>query len=98
MRLREQFMFLRHQADVEPLRGAQRAWIEANFAALSEKLSVAAPYTFAIYSTGLCGDTAAKELHDKFSDRATTMEGGPRMLAQRVEALRVCGAVRDAQL
>jgi cytosol alanyl aminopeptidase len=98
VRLREQFVFLRHQADVEPLRGAHRAWLEANFAAVSEKLSVAAPYAFAIYSVGLCGDAAAKELHQKFSDRATTMEGGPRMLAQQVEALRVCGAVRDAQL
>ncbi len=44
---------------------------------------------------GFCSDARADELEQRFAERVQDLEGGPRALAQTLERIRLCAALRE---
>jgi alanyl aminopeptidase len=73
---------------------AQRDWLDTNFSALTARVAPGGAFFVFAYIDGLCSTADADAVQAKFSDRLKAMEGGPRTLAQAVEVVRLCGALK----
>jgi alanyl aminopeptidase len=79
----------------EQNRAAGRAWFRENADAVLAKLPAQqAAYAPAIYASGACSEAEADEVETLFATRVAPLEGGPRAMAQLVESIRLCAALR----
>lgn len=97
LRRNEVHQLLGSLSENEQLRTMQRQWIDERFDALAARVTPTGADLVGYYAEGSCGAADADALQSKFGARIVSMEGGPRTLAQTVEATRLCGALRDAQ-
>ena len=72
---------------------AARQWMEANYAAVSAKLGNGASMA-RMYSANMCSPAEAELMSAKWGERLRTVEGGPRSLAQTVESIDLCAALK----
>lgn len=76
-----------------------RAWFDLNEDALLARLPALAQSRMpALYASALCESESADRLHERFAERMARTDGGPRALAQAVEQVRLCAALRAALL
>jgi alanyl aminopeptidase len=73
---------------------AHREWLDANFSALTARVAPGGAFFVFGYIDGMCSAAEADTVQAKFNDRLKAMEGGPRALAQAVEVVRLCGALK----
>ncbi len=86
---------LEAQLGWEPNRAAGRAWFRENADAVLAKLPAQqAGHAPALYASGACSEAEANEVEALFAARVASLEGGPRAMAQLVEAIRLCAALR----
>jgi alanyl aminopeptidase len=82
----------------EENRPAGRVWFLAHAEPLFAKLPVlhaaAAP---ALFAAGACSEAEAAQVEEHFAARVAALEGGPRALAELVERIRLCAALRTHQ-
>jgi cytosol alanyl aminopeptidase len=97
LRRNEIFQLLGSLSENEQLRTMQRQWLDERFDALAARVAPIGANLVRYYADGGCGTVDANALQAKFAARLGNMEGGPRTLAQSVEGVRLCGALRDAQ-
>jgi cytosol alanyl aminopeptidase len=97
LRRNEVYQLLGSLSENEQLQMMQRQWIDERFDALAARVMPTGANLVRYYAEGFCGAADADALQSKFAARTGSMEGGPRTLAQTVEAARLCGALRDAQ-
>jgi len=73
------------------------AFVKENYDALSRRVprDWAAGFPFA--GTATCDESLAADMVLFFEDRSAEVEGGPRLLSQAIESLRLCAAFREAQ-
>jgi cytosol alanyl aminopeptidase len=77
------------------MREPARAWYRDNFEAVFRK----APQVWqaslpAFEAIGMCSEKDAVGLHERYYQRMSKVEGGPRGLAQTEEEVRLCDAMR----
>jgi len=94
----EVFSVLGAHFDREENRAAGRPWFLAHADALIARLPVlhaaAAP---AVFAAGACSEAEAQQVEAHFAARLAALEGGPRALAETVERIRLCAALRAHQ-
>jgi alanyl aminopeptidase len=94
----EVFSLLGPHFEREENRAAARPWFLAHADALIARLPVlhaaAAPAVFAV---GACSEAEAQQVEAQFGARLAALEGGPRALAEIVERIRLCAALRAHQ-
>ncbi len=73
---------------------ALRDFIATNFDALVARVKPGGAGFVATYSEGLCSAAEADAVQALFAERLKPLEGGPRALAQAVERVRLCGALK----
>jgi len=79
----------------ESNRAAGRAWFRDHTDAVLAKLpSQAAADAPALYAVGACSEAEAREVDALFAAKVAPLEGGPRALAQLLEQIRLCAALR----
>ncbi len=98
LRRNELFPLLMSQTGEESLRAGVREWLDANFKLLEARLAPAGAALVNLYAAGMCSAQDADHVQKRFEQRMRTIEGGPRRLAQTAENLRLCAALRDAQI
>jgi hypothetical protein len=82
---------------VNPPRREIHAFIAANFDALEKRVSRDTPGYWPKYARRLCGDTDRAEVEAFWRDRVGRYEGGTRNLAEALEQIRLCTALRASQ-
>lgn len=85
------------QGAIESQRAGMRDWMDRRFDPIAKRVAPYGAYLVNFYAVGLCGEDDAKKVDRTFSERLSTMEGGPRRLKQLSESLRLCGAARTAR-
>ncbi len=83
--------------ETESGRQAKREWLDANFAAVQAQLAPGGASLVYGYTGGMCSEAEAATVEPKFAERLRNLEGGPRTLAQAVEAIRLCAALKGKQ-
>lgn len=83
--------------DDDAARQASRAWLDANFAALEAKVNPGGASLINGYVGGMCSVAEADSVVPKFGQRMSTLEGGPRALAQAVEEVKLCASLKTQQ-
>jgi alanyl aminopeptidase len=84
--------------DLTPaLRNAARSWLDTHFDALASRVAPYGASLVMVYADGLCSTADADAMAKRFATRMRTIEGGSRALAQTVEQVRLCGALRARQ-
>ncbi|MFN7954925.1 MAG: M1 family metallopeptidase [bacterium] len=79
-------------------RAATRAWMRANRDALLKRFPATwTPWAAWIYRGGQCSEADAKDFQQVFEKRFANVEGGPRTVAQALEATRLCATLRAHQ-
>ena len=78
-------------------RQARREWLDANFEAVQAQLAPGGASLVYGYTGGMCSEAEAVTVEPKFAERLRTLEGGPRTLAQAVEGIRLCAALKAKQ-
>ncbi len=78
-------------------RPATREWIAEHFDSVAVRLAPFAMRLVRAYADGLCSEADADALPARFGSRAATLDGGPRALAQTLEQIRLCAALRERQ-
>jgi alanyl aminopeptidase len=75
------------------------AWsfVREKFDALAARMPRDSEANLMWAATGLCDQTAARELTEFFAERAARLTKGPRTLAQAQESLQLCAALRARQ-
>lgn len=97
LKVNEVFSVPRNQMQDPRTREAAWQWIEANFDALTARVSLRrASYTPAL-AVPLCSEAAATRVEAFFAPRIQAMTGGPRSLASALEEMRLCAARVEAQ-
>jgi alanyl aminopeptidase len=71
--------------------------LKKNFDTLAGRLPREYPAEFSWFGAALCDDTRRNEVTAYFKDRSPNYAGGPRTLAQSLEAMRICSVRRKAQ-
>ncbi|MBK7976461.1 MAG: hypothetical protein IPK07_25385 [Deltaproteobacteria bacterium] len=79
-------------------RAEGRAWMRRN----KDRLLARVPamwqgYTGWLYREGQCTDAEAQDFQRVWEKRLANVEGGPRNVAQAIEATRLCAALREKQ-
>ena len=97
LRRNEIFPAVGGQTGQASTRPALREWIDANFEKLEARLAPAGAALVGLYAAGMCSDADATALQEKFTPRVAAIEGGPRELQQTVEAIKLCGAQKQAR-
>jgi alanyl aminopeptidase len=72
-------------------------WVEANFDALTARMSVRRAAHIPWLAAPLCTESAAARVEAFFGPRIHAMTGGPRTLASVLEEMRLCAARVEAQ-
>lgn len=72
-------------------------FVKQNFDALVAKLPRDSGANLARVASGFCDEEHRADVEAFFKDRATKFVGGPRILAQTLEQIRLCSAFRRAQ-
>jgi alanyl aminopeptidase len=80
-----------------PPRRETHAFIAANFDALQKRVARDTPASWPGYAARLCSDKDRADVQAFWRDRVTRYEGGTRNLAQALEQIRLCTALRTAQ-
>jgi alanyl aminopeptidase len=73
------------------------SFLKKNFDTLAGRLPREYPAEFSWFGAALCDDTRRNEVTAYFKDRSPNYAGGPRTLAQSLEAMRICSVRRKAQ-
>lgn len=73
------------------------AFLKKNFDDLAARLPSEYPARFSWFGAALCDDKRRDEVIAYFKDRSPKYAGGPRMLAQSLESMRICAALRRSQ-
>jgi alanyl aminopeptidase len=97
LRRNEIFPVVSGQAAESTTRPALRQWVDQHFTELEARLSPAGARLVGLYAAGMCSDADASDVQARFADRMKTIEGGPLELKQTVEAIRLCGAQKQAR-
>jgi alanyl aminopeptidase len=97
LRRNEIFPAVGNQTSEAATRPALREWVDTHFKELEAKLAPAGAALVNFYAAGMCSDAEAAALQEKFAARVAAIEGGPRQLQQTVEAIRLCGAQKQAR-
>jgi alanyl aminopeptidase len=97
LRRNEIYIVLGNQVSEDETRIATRQWIDANFDTVAARLAPGGSSLASLYSAGMCSTEEASALEQKFAERLKDMEGGPMELKQDAEAIRLCGAAREAR-
>ena len=77
-----------------PARRATHDYIVANFDALAKTVGRESPGSWPEYAAGLCSEKDAADVAAFWQPRAKDYASVERELAQAVDAIRVCAAVR----
>jgi alanyl aminopeptidase len=72
-------------------------FVKRNFDALVDKLPRDAGAMLPFVGVALCDEQAQRDVESFFKDRSSRFTGGPRMLSQALERMRLCIAFRKAQ-
>ncbi|MGO9242653.1 MAG: M1 family aminopeptidase [Bryobacteraceae bacterium] len=76
-------------------------WVKSNYDAIVVKLPSSAGFDFAAYlpqtSGRACSAAEAQQLEDFYAPRMAKVNGGPRNLAQLLEAVKLCAARKQVQ-
>ncbi|MFT3805902.1 M1 family aminopeptidase [Arenimonas sp.] len=78
-------------------RKARREWLDANFEAIQAQLAPGGATLVYGYTSGMCSDSEAATVEPKFAERLRNLEGGPRTLAQSIEGIKLCAALKEKQ-
>ncbi len=77
-------------------RPAARTWLEDNEAAIMQRLpKTSHPRLPGAAASGMCSAAEAVVIEARYRERMADVEGGPRALAQTVEGIKLCGALRE---
>ena len=93
----EIYAILGGQVSVRETRAAARAWVDANFDALAERVAPGGASLASLYAAGMCSAQEAATLEAKFGARLKDMEGGPMELKLTIEGIQLCEAAREAR-
>lgn len=85
------------QVGNEAQRDAMWEWAqdESNLQALLGRIPTWRKGSIVAVGSGFCSNEHADELKAMFADRVKELEGGPRSLAQTLERIRLCAALKD---
>ena len=85
------------QVGNEAQREAMWQWAqdEANLQALLDRIPTWRKGSIVAVGAGFCTDARADQVEAMFEDRVDDLEGGPRALAQTLERIRLCAALKD---
>jgi alanyl aminopeptidase len=97
LRRNELFPILGGQTEEAATRPALRQWVDQHFSALEARLAPAGAALVGLYAAGMCSEAEAQDVQARFGDRMQKIEGGPLELKQTVEAIRLCGAQKEAR-
>ena len=97
LRRNEIYAILGSQVYDRETRPAARAWVDANFDALAQRVAPGGASLASLYAAGMCSAQDAATLDAKFGARLKDMEGGPMELKQTIEAIHRCEAAREAR-
>ena len=78
-------------------RQARREWLDKNFEAIQSQLAPGGATLVYGYAGGMCSEAEAATVEPKFAERLRNLEGGPRTLAQAIEGIRLCAALKGKQ-
>ncbi len=94
---RESFAILGAQSRHPATRAAAYDFVKTNFDALVKRLPRDSAAGFPSFAVGFCDDEHLADASIFFKDRAPQSVGGPRRLAQSLETLQLCSALRKQQ-
>ena len=83
--------------ETEAGRQARREWLDKNFEAIQSQLAPGGATLVYGYAGGMCSEAEAATVEPKFAERLRNLEGGPRTLAQAIEGIKLCAALKDKQ-
>jgi alanyl aminopeptidase len=78
-------------------RPAAYAFVRAHYEQLSGKLPRDSAGYFPYFGAALCDESQADDIKAFFTERSSHVDGGPRLLDQALEELRLCAIRREAQ-
>jgi alanyl aminopeptidase len=83
----------------ETPRGAARVhdFAKQNFDALAARAPRDAPAYYPRWAAALCGEAERADVEAFYAERAPRFIGGPRILAQTLEGISLCTALKEAQ-
>ena len=91
-------LLLRREKDGDrAARPATREWIAEHFDTLAARLAPFAVRLVRAYADDMCSEPEADALRARFGSRVTALDGGPRALAQTIEEVHLCAALRERQ-
>jgi alanyl aminopeptidase len=94
---RESMMILAAARSVPTSRAQVYDFVKSNFDALEARLPPDSTAGFPAYASAVCDESVIADAERFFKDRSTRVRGGPRSLAQSLESLRLCVALRKTQ-
>ena len=94
---REAFAIVAAQARDGATRGAAYDFLKGSYDALGKRLPRDAAAGFPGYAVGFCDDEHLEDARAFFTAREAHVTGGPRRLAQALETLQLCAALRKQQ-
>ena len=86
-----------HQLETRETREATWKWLKEHIDPLLERISRRGGSTLVHQASVFCDDAHAADVDAFFTPRLAGMEGGPRVLAETLEEIRLCAALRKAQ-
>ncbi|MFT3791508.1 MAG: M1 family metallopeptidase [Rudaea sp.] len=90
-----QYLYYSHVGEEENRAGFW-TWLKPNFDALRRRLPDShQPLAIGLASAGRCGKDSGEEMREWFAPRIKDMIGGERKLAQSLESVDTCGALRE---
>ena len=93
-----EMQILGRQVGMAAMRPGLRAWLRAHQAALVARVGPMAMLgELMADAAGACDAASADALQARYGDRVASIEGGPRALAQNIEDVRLCAALKAAQ-
>ena len=94
---RETFAILGAQSRNPATRALAYDFVKTNFDALARRLPRDSAAGFPAFAIGFCDDAHVADASIFFGERAPRYVGGPRRLAQSLETLQLCSALRKQQ-
>ncbi|MEO6409792.1 MAG: M1 family aminopeptidase [Burkholderiaceae bacterium] len=91
-------LLLRREKDGDrAARPAIREWIVEHFDSVAARVAPFAVRVVRAYADDMCSEPEADALQERFGSRVAALDGGPRALAQTIEEVRLCAALRERQ-
>lgn len=85
------------QSDLPETRAGNWRWIRDHFDRLEEAMPAGHAGELPGRARGFCSEDRAAQVEQFFEPRIAELQGGPRQLAQALEAIRVCAAIAENQ-